>query len=337
MTSHWLIAPTSDYPDDSFSPWPAHRRMNGIMKTFPSLLSVELLESNETGSGGFERDAAEDVFHEGHLWTEELIDGDPLRFRVTDAGFLEFGDGEEVFEHDAVPLRYRTAVRAVREGFARDAFVSAVEDPSSVTFFGVATHARGVPYDLDRLPSFLGTALHDIDRERYLPPDTVRRAFERVGLPAIDPIEKELRAAHVDPETYPIPESRWYDGPAAGVVFHNKNGGRAVRQNPTLADDELGSDATEGFEMTDPDRSAAHDLADRVPDAWLDQLLEGSDGNLDTGVGVDPDSVAVDRAVERALERLARETSAFTTAVDGPSEADIRSALAGRIDRYRRS
>ncbi|MFC6752975.1 hypothetical protein ACFQEU_05770, partial [Halorubrum tibetense] len=69
-------------------------------------------------------DASHDPFGSGHLWVTELVAGDPLRFRLTDAGFLEFGDRNGVFDHDAVPLRYRAAVGAVRERFARDAFAA---------------------------------------------------------------------------------------------------------------------------------------------------------------------------------------------------------------------
>lgn len=302
------------------------------MKEFPPLPSVET-PADEDGSDAVGHATAADVFHEGHLWTEELIDGDPLRFRVTDAGFLEFGDEDGVFDHDAVPLRYRSAVRTVREGFARDTFVAAVEDPGSVTFFGVATHARRLPYDLDRIPPFLGTALHDVDRERYLPPDTVRRAFERVGLPTIDPIEKELRAAHVDPQEYPIPDSRYYDGPAAGVVFHNKGGGRAVHRNSAIEEPEPPSKTDETRETRETSEMEDLDLDDRVTDAWLDRLVERSS----VDAGIDPDATTVETIVDRAIERLARETPALTDAGHGPSENEVRSALAGRIDRYLRS
>ena len=300
------------------------------MKEFPPLPSVEA-PAEENGSDAVGHAAAADAFREGHLWTEELVDGDPLRFRVTDAGFLEFGDDERVFDHDAVPLRYRAAVRAVREEFARDAFVTAVEDPGSVTFFGVATHARRLPYDLDRIPPFLGTALHDVDGERYLPPDTVRSAFERVGLPTIDPIDKELRAAHVDPREYPVPESQWYDGPAAGVVFHNKGGRRAVRRSLPVGNN--GSGTGETSETHETSETKEIDLDDRVTDAWLDRLVEGSS----VDAGIDPDATTVEAVVDRALERIARETPALASDLGGPSENEVRSTLAGRVDRYLRS
>ena len=303
--------------------------------------------------------ASHDPFGSGHLWVTELVAGDPLRFRLTDAGFLEFGDRNGVFDHDAVPLRYRAAVGAVRERFARDAFAAAVDTPGSVTFFGVATHARGLAYDLDRVPPFLGTAVHDADRERYLPPDTVRRAFDLVGIPTTEPVDKEVRAAHFDPADYPIPDSRYRDGPAAGVVFHNKAGGSAVRRNPAVqpspgvdADDErpvaTGGDRSSATETRpDPERPATADaLVDAlVDDTDIDRAVSGlvagtdasaRDGTLDADTArdgtLDADTARGDAAddtlppveaiVDRLLERLARETSLVADAdtVDGSGE-----------------
>ena len=276
-------------------------------------------------------DDAPDVFASGHLWVEELIVGDPLRFRMTDAGYLEFGDAEGTFEHDAVPLRYRHAVRAVRESFAGEAFRDAVEDPAAVTFVCVAVHrvdgagddGAGGPtpaYDWPRTPSVLGTDVYDADRGRFLPRDVVRAVFERVGLSTVEPIEQELRAADVDPASYPIPDSAWDDGPAAGIVFHNKGGGRAVRRR--RSDDAPG-------EGTDSDDHSLDDfLDDHVTDAWLDRIR--------TACEWADDPVAVETITDRAFEQLARETVALTGS-DAFLASEVRSALAARVDRHLRT
>jgi len=268
--------------------------------------------------------ASHDPFGSGHLWVTELVAGDPLRFRLTDAGFLEFGDRNGVFDHDAVPLRYRAAVGAVRERFARDAFAAAVDTPGSVTFFGVATHARGLAYDLDRAPPFLGTAVHDADRERYLPPDTVRRAFDLVGIPATEPVDKEVRAAHFDPVDYPIPDSRYRDGPAAGVVFHNKAGGSAVRRNPAVASD-THSDTEPTTENTTPDSF----LNQICIDTHIEHAVRTVDGESE-------DLPSVEAVVDQVLSRLARETALIDTETAALEISTIRPVLAERVDRYLR-
>ena len=276
-------------------------------------------------------DDASDVFASGHLWVEELIVGDPLRFRMTDAGYLEFGDAEEAFAHDAVPLRYRHAVRAVRESFAGEAFRDAVEDPTTVTFVCVAVHrvddagngdANGATpaYDWARTPSVLGTDVYDAERGRFLPRDVVRTVFDRVGLPTVEPVAQELRAADVAPASYPIPDSAWYDGPAAGIVFHNKGGGRAVRRRRS-ADDH--------GENADPDdRSLDEFLDDHVTDVWLGRVRGACEA---TG-----DPVTVETLTDRALEGLARETVALTGSDAFPA-SEVRSALATRVDRHLRT
>ena len=48
------------------------------MKTYPSIPAVE--------------DAPDRLLAEGHLWLLEQVAGVPLRFRLTDAGYVEFGD-----------------------------------------------------------------------------------------------------------------------------------------------------------------------------------------------------------------------------------------------------
>ncbi len=310
------------------------------MQGFPSRPSVEqvfgdgsenassdanspAVETSPTADASAVDAAAHDTFGSGHLWITEQILGDPLRFRLTDTGFLEFGDRSGVFDHDAVPLRYRAAVRAVREGFTRDAFAAAVDTPESVTFFGVATHARGFAYDLNRIPPFLGTAVHDADRERYLPPDTVRRAFDLVGIPATEPLDKEVRAVHFDPTDYPIPDSQYRDGPAAGVVFHNKAGGSAVRWNTDLAS------------VTDTVTSDSIDTSDPVNALLDDQLTDRHLVRAISSCRKDDDR-EVREVVDQVLERLAREVPALADETVPPNGSAVRSALAQRVDRHLR-
>ncbi|WP_418282994.1 RNA ligase family protein [Halorubrum sp. DTA98] len=265
--------------------------------------------------------AATDVFESGHLWIEELIDGGPLRFRVTETGLIEFGDVECVFDPDAIPLRYRHAVRTIRDAFARDAFRHAVADVRSVTFFGVATDRHRIAYDLEETPAFLGSDVYDAERGRFLSPDATQRVFEHVGLVPIEPLSKEVRAVDVDPDAYAIPESSWYDGPAAGVVFRNKAGGRAVRRHPDLL-------VSPGSDRDAPEHgSEALDalIAEHVSDEWMERIVEAC--------GEEP--ATVEGVVERALERLGRETP-LLAAEGGASESDVRSLLVERADRYLR-
>jgi hypothetical protein len=192
-------------------------------------------------------DAPADLFDSGHLWIQERIDGAHFRFRLSTSGVLEFGGRDRVYGPDAddIPAPYHHAVRHVRERFDRAALRNSVEDVSSVVFFGVATVRRAIDYDWDRTPSFLGFDVWDTSESRFLPPDSVERIYDRFGLDSVNTFRKEVRATDFDPADYEVPESAWYDGPAAGVVVRNKTGQRAAILHPEFenapADDaELG-------------------------------------------------------------------------------------------------
>ena len=270
-------------------------------------------------------DDADHVFDSGHLWITEWIVGDPLRFQLTHDGFVRFGTDEQVLAHDEIPLGVQTAVRTVRNDFDRSAFRAAVDDTESVTFHGVATHSRTLPYDLDDIPAFVGTAIYDETWGRSLPPDTVEKVFDRVNLASVDPIDREVRAADLDPARYQLPTSAWLDGTAPGVVFVNKGGGRAYRAEPrdawpTGAND----DTTAGVDDATTAESASEVVSRWVTDEWVRDRID-SCGPAET----------VEAITAHALRRLAREVPTVGTeagrADTGVSVGVLRSALAERI------
>mgnify|MGYP000551385050 CR=1 FL=1 len=173
-------------------------------------------------------DASEGLLSSGHLWLREYVAGLRLRFQMKPSGLLVFGDRQRVF--DDVPPSYEHAVRHVREQFDRDAFHDAVDDPSAYVFFGVTPCNVGIDYDWDRIPPFLGCAVWNEANERLLPIDKAERVFERLGLAPANVFQKEVSVRDFHPERFEIPESAWYDGPAAGVVIENRGGGRALIQ-----------------------------------------------------------------------------------------------------------
>lgn len=184
-------------------------------------------------------------FESGHLWIQELVVGAPLRFRLEQSGRITFADRERRFEDDPPPS-LRATVGHVRERLDREALLAVADDPSAAVFYGVATRNEGVGYDWDRLPPFLGTDIYSTEREGFLPPDVVERSFERVGLDPVNAVEKEVQAAYFDPDEYDLPDSAWYDGPAAGVVIRNKTGDRAaIRDHAGGAVEELAGDPVE--------------------------------------------------------------------------------------------
>jgi len=234
-------------------------------------------------------DAPDRLFDEGHLWVLEKVDGATLRFQLQAAGFLRFGDQSRVYDApDAVPIPYQRAVRQVREQLDRDRLRAAVDDVESVVFFGVSTHRHAIAYDWDRIPPFLGFDIWD--GEEFLTPGAVQRVFEQLGLCPVNAVERELPARDFHPDRYTIPDSAWYDGPAAGVVVRNKRGDRATLTHPSAeeTDDTVPVDAT------------AEELAARYATR---QRFETLTTELDT----QGEPVTVDRLQERAVQDIARE------------------------------
>jgi len=269
-----------------------------------------------TGMDGFPRlppiaDADDALLDGGHLWIRELIDGTPFRFHLRESGVLAFGDDARTYDPDAVPLRLRHAARHVRERFDRAALRAGVDDAGSVTFLGVAVHRRRLDYDWARTPPFLGTDVRTGPEGRLLPPDAVERAYDRLGLAAVNAFERELRAADFDPASYAVPDSEWYDGPAAGVVIRDKTGGRAKLAGPV-------PDADAGADPAAPEASVGEILTDRRLDGLVDRL------------GGDAATVPFDDLYERAVDAVVRERRRF----DRVEVAELRSAVADRVERY---
>jgi hypothetical protein len=210
-------------------------------------------------------DAPADCLESGHLWLQELIDGGQLRFQLRASGAIGFGDGRRPFG-DETPRRYRHAVRHVRTALDREALRTALEDVETVTFVGVSTHRRAVPYDPARVPSVLGIDVWDDDRAEFLPPDETERVFEQLGLEAVNTFRRELRAADFDPTPAAVPDSAWYDGPAAGLVLRTKTGDVAALPNPAV-------DRDPAYEPLEGDADA---IVERlVPDALCRRVVDG--------------------------------------------------------------
>ncbi|KTG13703.1 hypothetical protein, partial [Haloferax profundi] len=141
----------------------------------------------------------------------------------------------------------------------------AVDDPSAFVFFGVAPCNVGLDYDWDRTPAFLGTGIWNEKPDRPLPIDKAEQVFERLGLDPVNTFRKEVNVRDFHPDRYVIPDSAWYDGPAAGVVVENRRGGSAVLRN----------DDVEAAAIADPIRDTSSQcVAELVTEPRVDRARE---------------------------------------------------------------
>jgi hypothetical protein len=296
------------------------------MKQFPSIPRVA--------------NAPPELFDSGHLWIQEKVDGANFRFRLRQSGMLEFGDRSRVYRNaDEIPEPYNHAVRHVREAFDREALRAARDDVESVVFFGEAMHRHAIDYDWDRVPSFLGfdvwdegggddadegVGTSDEGDGRFLPPDAIEQAYDRLGLDSVNAFQKEVRATYFDPESYEVPASNWYDGPAAGVVLRNKTGLRAKLCHPNFRE----------VEETVPVDAPAEELAQElVTHRRVEKVVRELEAR--------GRSVTFDAVYERVVEDVVREEYPQLFDGDDPEDAEwsvdagaFRSEVAARTQQF---
>ena len=258
----------------------------------------------------------------GHLWLLELIDGRPLRFQLQDSGLLRVGDAETVYDDpDAIPLPLQRAVRHIRESLDRDALRAAVDDVESVTFFGVATTRESVPYDLASMPPFLGTDVWAADDEAFRPPDAADGIFRRLGLDPVNTFAREAHARDFSVDSYEIPGSAWYDGPAAGVVIRNKQGHRGMVSNAAV------SASAPPSESSEPGSTPSIDalVTEYATGERIDEIA--------ASLRAAEQPVAVDTVTDRLCATVGRHHSDAFLGANSLDQAAFRSAVAEQVQR----
>lgn len=269
-------------------------------------------------------ETAEDL--SGHVWVQELPTGGEFRFQVAESGLVSFATADGSFDGVAsVPTPYRRAAQVIDARLDRGVLRAAADDPGTVTFCGVATWNCGVDYDWDTLPAFVGVDVRSGSKETFLSPDTATGVYERLGVPTLPAIDKELPAAHADfrrfddPGEYP--RSAWRDGRAAGVLIRDKSGGRAETWRVDLP--ESGATASE---RTGPKLADEFATAARI-ERTVEKLRESER------------PVTVDAVRDRLVEDVAREAyvdlysdGEFVSSIDA-----FRSAVAERVHKQQSS
>ena len=283
-------------------------------------------------------DAPEELLS-GHLWLLELIDGRRLRFQLQESGLLRVADADRVYEDpDKVPLPLRRAVRHLRRHLNRDALRAAVADVEAVVFFGVATTRESVPYDLDSMPPFLGTDVWSGESEAFRPPDAANGIFGRLGLDSVNPLEREYNSRDFTLNSYEIPQSAWYDGPAAGVVLRNKQGHRGVLTNSAIetdSEDHAGDHSSDGDHAGDHSSNGDHAVglgAEELAESYASPAdISSVTAALDTA----NQPATVDTITDRLLETIGRERPDRVTGSDSIDTTALRSAIASRVQQRR--
>ncbi|WP_276410017.1 hypothetical protein [Haloarcula halobia] len=254
---------------------------------------------------------------------QELPTGAEFRFRVAASGLVTFATARQSYDTaTAVPPQCRLAAQLVSERLDRDVLESATDDPGDVTFCGIATRNEGIEFDWQRVPAFVGVDVWSGRRDRFLPPDSATGIFERLGVPTLPAIDKEVTAAHADFSQYEdpstAPQSEWRDGHAAGVLIRDKSGRRAVVR------------CEEHDSQPAPDAREATALAAKYA---TDDRIERAAAAL----RVDAQAATVDAVCDRLVSEVARESyvDLFSDGEFVASLSAFRSAVAERVQQNR--
>lgn len=259
----------------------------------------------------------------GHVWIQELPTGGTFRFRMTNSGLVTFRVGDRTFEEVAsVPLQYRRAAQLIVDRLDREALRAATDEPSEVTFRGIATWNDGIEYDWRAMPAFVGADVWVDSKGKFLSPDAATGVFDRLDLPTLPAIEKEVRAAHTEftrfEDDTEFPESAWRSGPAAGLLLRDKSGGCVTVWQAVQSDG-----------ATDTKRESAPELAaEYATDERIDRTI--------AALREDETPLTVASIRDRLVADVAREAYAelfpdgeFVTSISG-----FQSAVAERVQRY---
>ena len=266
-----------------------------------------------------ETSGLKDTEFSGHVWVQELPTGAEFRFQVAASGLVTFVTSEGSYDTAAaVPPQFRLAADLINQRLDRKALEAATDDPSDVTFCGIATRNEGIDFDWQKVPAFVGVDVWSGRQDRFLPLDSATSVYERLGLPTLPAIDKEVAAAHADFTQYAdesaLPQSAWRDGHAVGVLIRDKSGGRAAVWSEQ--------------ETTEPehDSQSAAELAAEYATA---DRIERAVATLRT----DKHSVTVDTVSDQLVAEIAREsyTDLFSDGEFIASLSAFQSAVAERV------
>lgn len=259
----------------------------------------------------------------GHVWVQELPTGGEFRFQVAPSGLVTFGVADRRFDSvDSVPVQYRRAAQEINDQIDRAALDAATDDPSAVTFCGVAIWNEGIPYEWETTPAFVGSDVWTRPKETFLSPDVATAVFERLGLSALPAVKKELPVGHADftrfEDDAAFPASAWWRGAAAGVLIRDKSGGRVTAWRSASRETH-----------TEPERWTATELADAY--ATVERIEQTMQTLRDNG-----EPVTVSSVRDRLVTDVAREVYAelFSGGEFIASVTAFESAVAERVQQH---
>ena len=156
----------------------------------------------------------ENIFSSGRIYVEEKMDGANVRWK-REGNIIRYGSRrKELTDVDDVGQfkKFREWVLGFDFGELKKGY----------EYFGEYMIPHTIHYDWDKVPIVLGFDIYDLEKGRFLSYDEKVKEFERIGVLVV-PLVDERDVSEIDDKYLEniIPESRYYNGQAEGVVFKN--------------------------------------------------------------------------------------------------------------------
>lgn len=169
-----------------------------------------------------------------HLTVKEKLDGANFRFTLDRNLEPEYQIKERklVFGSRNVPYKnerdidssFQHAIKYVRENVNVSRLLLLENEYGPLTFFGEAMHSHTINYDWDDIPSFIGFDIWSQKYDEFLTHQEMETAFDEIGLKTTP-----THPLNVVENEFDCPESKYYDGPAEGVVIVNDETGQRAK------------------------------------------------------------------------------------------------------------
>jgi len=185
------------------------------------------------------------IFEQGDMAIHEKLDGGNMRVTLehhldeqfqTDDRDLVFGSRNICYKNDKdIDSAFEHAIDFVRVQ-ADVSKLKAIEgDDGHLALYGEAMHPHTLEYDWERVPSFCGFAIFDVNANAFLHWEQARDIFRTIGLPVV-PVYHWGHADGIpdalDPTTedgIDCPDSNYRDGLPEGVVIWNYSTGQIAK------------------------------------------------------------------------------------------------------------
>lgn len=176
------------------------------------------------------RDNAGIIASQEDVYAQEKMDGANFRFTLAkhvdgvERDGLVFGSRNVIYKNERdIDSTFSHAIEYIEENIDMEEvkFIDEIHGP--LTFYGEAMHPHTLDYDWENTPSFLGFDVYSEQIGEFWHPYETRFFFGEMNLPTAPLLNDVFIDGEMD-----IPESKYMDGEAEGVVIKNyKTGQRA--------------------------------------------------------------------------------------------------------------